>query len=483
MAPSHELQGGDRRQCARDRRRHFRDRRLDGGRFVPAGVAGRLVRWATGPWTSANGLSWFRLAVIIVVVKWGIMELYRIPSSSMEPTLNGDARFLHGDRVAVNKLAYGPRIPFSKRRLIELGKPERWDIVVFNAVAPGSEEKYVIKRIIGLPGERIQIKPTGLLIDGEQVEAPEEMGGVFMYGSGSVIPNADMFNTILDFARRTHISAGLTEPGDERVVTLLEDLAPLRPVVRDLKFWELNVLEKAGLLREVRQESFDLVREWERNKRESGGHPLYGVGPTPRYTQIPEGHYFCLGDNGPESVDSRYFGWVPEENIVGRAFAVAYPPSRMGGLEGFSTTTSGRLLLYGLPIAIAMWELIPGFIAFSWRVRGSIAHLGLQTGDRVIVNRLGFGLRVPFSTKRLWWWRDPKPGDVVCYSLSGKGAYRMDLYFSVVGEEAASAPRRIVVRGPETDGECWIEIEKKTVLGTARSIWWPRGRHGRVKAV
>ncbi len=481
MAPSRELDGGDRRRSAGDRRHHFRDRRLDGGRLVPGGVVGRLVRWATGPWTSANGLSWFRLVVIIVIVKWGFVELYRIPSASMEPTLNGDARYLRGDRVAVNKLAYGPRIPFSKRRLVELGKPERWDIVVFDAVAPGSEEKYVIKRIVGLPGERVEIRPTGLLIDGERVKAPEEVGGVFMYGSGASVPNADMYNIVLDFARRREISAGLSEPGDARVEGLIEDLEALRPKVRDVKFWELNPREKRKLLRDVRQESFDLVREWQQNKRESGGQPRYGVVLTPRYTEVPEGHYFVLGDNGPESVDSRYFGWVPEENIVGRAFAIAYPPKRMGGLEGFSTTASGRLLLYGLPIAIVLWELIPGFIAFSWRMRGPIPDLGLQRGDHVIVNRIAFGLRIPFSTRRLWWLRDPKPGEVVCYSLSGAGAHRMDLYFGVVGEASETVPGRVVVRGPETDREQWIEIEKKTVLGTARSIWWPQRRRGRVK--
>ncbi|HNV21125.1 MAG TPA: S26 family signal peptidase, partial [Candidatus Hydrogenedentes bacterium] len=98
------------------------------------GMFGRLqdaITFVTGPWTKENGKAWLKVVVVVLLIRWLWFEPFSIPSGSMEPTLHGDAKFLKGDRVAVNKLAYGPRVPFSNMRLIDLGDPERWDIVVF----------------------------------------------------------------------------------------------------------------------------------------------------------------------------------------------------------------------------------------------------------------------------------------------------------------------------------------------------------------
>ncbi len=405
-----------------------------------------------------------------------------IPSSSMQPTLHGDPRPLYGDRVAVNKLAFGPRVPFTKKRLLNLGEPKRWDIVVFDAVSPSSSEEYVIKRVVGLPGERVELFSEGLMVDGEVLDIPEQLASSLEWGVGLSSPDTLVHNSLLDFANRSEIPRGLAKSKDERVKTLRADLKALYPVVKKLPFWEYSEQEKRELLSGVHPDSIEVVREWWSKKDEIRGRPLYGISKRVSYTLVPEGHYFCLGDNGLESVDSRYYGWIPRENLVGRAFTVVYPPLRVGPLWGFSSTLPGRTLLYGIPIAVILWEIVPGFIAFSWRVRGPIAHLGLGKGDHVLVNRIAYGLRIPFSARRLWWWRDPRPGEVICYSLTRGRGQGLDLYFGEAGEREHASKRRFVVRGPEGDGPDWIELDRRAVVGRAMWVWWPDSRRRIVRA-
>jgi len=443
---------------------------------VPSGNVGRALRWLTGPWTSANGMSWFRLFLIIVFVRWGVLAVYMIPSTSMEPTLHGDPRPLFGDRVAVNKLAFGPRVPFTKKRLLHLGEPKRWDIVVFDAVSPSSSEEYVIKRVVGLPGERIEIRVGGLFVNGRLLETPEGLVGATEWHRGLKFPDAVIHDLLLDFANRREIPQRLANSKDERVKTLRADLNALYPAVKNAPFWEFSKEEKGDLLSGVHPDSIDLVREWWMERMRIVGRPKYGVLKRPRYAVVPEGHYFCLGDNGYESIDSRYFGWIPQENLVGRAFAIVYPPKRVGPLWGFSSSLPGRTLFYGIPIALVLWEIVPGFIAFSWRVRGPIAHLGLSEGDHVLVNRIAFGLRIPFSTRRLWWWRAPRPGQILCYSLARGRGQGLDLYFGELHETEQASKGKCVVRGPEGDGPEWIELDRRAIVGSAVAVWWPAAR-------
>ena len=135
----------------------------------------RVVTGFTGPWTRTNGVSWLKLLVIILVLRWAFFELYSIPSGSMEPVLHGDPRYFHGDRVAVNKALFGPRIPFTTIRIFPLGKPDRWDIVVFNNVDPDAEHATLIKRVVGLPGEHVRILNGQIHVNKEPIEPPEEL--------------------------------------------------------------------------------------------------------------------------------------------------------------------------------------------------------------------------------------------------------------------------------------------------------------------
>ncbi|MGI6460164.1 MAG: signal peptidase I [Candidatus Hydrogenedentales bacterium] len=124
------------------------------------GVFSRLrdaITFITGPWTVENGKAWLKVIVVVLLIRWLWFEPFSIPSGSMEPTLHGDAKFLKGDRVAVNKLAYGPRVPFCNIRLLDMGDPARWDIVVFITPEEGAAHKVLIKRVAGLPGERVTI--------------------------------------------------------------------------------------------------------------------------------------------------------------------------------------------------------------------------------------------------------------------------------------------------------------------------------------
>ena len=451
---------------------------MHGRRFTPSGPVGRLLRWATGPWSSANGLSWFRLILIIVVVQWGLLEFYMIPSSSMEPTLHGDPRFFSGDRVAVNKLAFGARLPFTRTRLAKWGEPKRWDVVVFDTVSSRSEQDVLIKRVVGLPGERVEIKLEGIFINGELVEPPEQLKDAVEYTLGKADTDRYVRILLLDFAVQGGLPPKLARMDDPRIKGLREDLKALQRKLRAVDVAALTGREKREYIRQMRRESVKVVQDWWTAKIAGWGRSRYGVIRKPEYTIVPPGHYFCLGDNGPESQDSRFFGWIPHENLVGRAFAVAYPPSRVRDLTGFSKTAPGLLALIGIPLAIVLWELLPGFVVFSWRVRGTIPALGLKTGDHVLVDRIALGPRIPFSSSRFLWGRDPKPGEIVCYSFTGGRKGATDIYF---GEVRESSGHRYVVRGPDREGERWLDLGRDSIVGIARSVWWPAARRGKIR--
>ena len=476
MPPSNEANSPDRRGHADDRRRRFRDRRAYSKRWAPSGTFGRIIRFATGPWSSANGLSWFRLIVILIVVQWSILEFYMIPSASMEPTFQGDQRFFHGDRVAVNKLVFGPRLPFVQTRIVQWGEPKRWDVVVFDTVAPGTEEDVHIKRVVALPGERVELRAEGLFINGELTEPPEDLRDVLDYRHGPIDADHVVRDLILGFAQRGEIPLKLARRDDKRIPALRKELKALQPKLRGIKLETLSGKERLDLVREFSRDSVGSVRDWWSDLVGPWGRPRYGIVHRDEYTLVPEGHYYCLGDNGAESYDSRFHGFIPHENLVGRAFAIAYPPQRISDLTGFSKSTPGRLALIAIPLAILLWELVPGFLWFSWRVRGPIESLGLIRRDHVLVDRITLGPRIPFTTKRLIWRRNPAPGEIICYSLSARGA--TDLYF---GELTEISEGKFRVRGPESAEEPWLELSRDAVIGIARAVWWPTSRINRIR--
>ena len=182
--------------------------------------------------------SWVREAVEIVVVafllafviKVFVVELYKIPSGSMMPTL------MINDRIVVVKFIYGPRLPFINVRLPGLREPKIGDIVVFKA--PDDPTKSFIKRFVAGPGETVEIREGRLIVNGKIVEDPPAFRRVYYYNRGD-----------------------------------------------------------------------------------------YGIEGRP--ITVPKDSYFVLGDNSASSRDSRYWGFVPKNYLIGKAVLLILPLNRM----------------------------------------------------------------------------------------------------------------------------------------------------------
>lgn len=134
-------------------------------------------------WTRSIGIA----IILALLIRWPVAEPYKIPSGSMEPT------FMPGDRIFVDKHVYGIRypmngfrFPFTRKNMwyadtyiFEGKEVQRWDIAVFKSIEPGAEHDTLVKRIVGLPGERIHVRGDGaLLINGEPIDIPDYMPDV-----------------------------------------------------------------------------------------------------------------------------------------------------------------------------------------------------------------------------------------------------------------------------------------------------------------
>lgn len=378
----------------------------------------------TGPWTRENGASWLRLIVFVLTVWWLLIQPFRIPTDSMVPTLNGDPGFFVGDRVFVNKLAYGVRIPFTTTRLFTWDEPKRFEIVVFRSVEdePVGDTlwrrtvnfllpKVLIKRVIGLPGERVHIANGNVYINGEMLELPPEMKAI----------NVQYTNTAGDFQ----------EP--------------------------IEVIEQRMRAAGATPTEIQNVREQFDRYHDNAQTMKYGCLLDEKFSVIPPGHYMVLGDNSQQSLDSRYWGWVPDNYILGRAFCVWWPIKNRKDLSGFTDTWLGLLLLWGVPGSLLGYEFIfRPFIAVQLRVRTNGLAGKLRRGDRVWVNRLAFGLRRPFSDKRLTKGRPPRRGEVVAYfvpnvdGVSYAGEALLGRLAGLPGDSITTEGGDIVVNGTPT---------------------------------
>ncbi|MDJ0862334.1 MAG: signal peptidase I [Gammaproteobacteria bacterium] len=190
--------------------------------------------------------SFFPIFLIVLLLRSFLVEPFRIPSGSMMPTL------VIGDFILVNKFTYGIRLPVVDKKIIELGEPQRGDVMVFRF--PEDPSVPFIKRVVGLPGDRVAYYKKVLYINGEPME--QAARGVYTgIGSGMTMTGAQVFEEAL--AEQKHEI--LVQPG----------------------------------------------------------HPtLEGE------SVVPEGHYFVMGDNRDNSRDSRFWGTVPDENLIGKAFLI-----------------------------------------------------------------------------------------------------------------------------------------------------------------
>lgn len=204
------------------------------------------------PWYLEISKSFFPILLIVLILRSFVAEPFRIPSGSMMPTL------LHGDFILVNKFSYGVRLPVIHTTIIQIGTPKRGDVAVFRFPKKPSDD--YIKRVIGLPGDKIIYKDKVLYINGKRIE--QVKNGIYHgKGANSVMNGAEILNEDLE--------------------TVLHDIL-------------------------VKQSRFSISGRFN----------------VPSEYHVPENHYFVMGDNRDHSSDSRRWGFVPEENLVGRAFLV-----------------------------------------------------------------------------------------------------------------------------------------------------------------
>ena len=207
--------------------------------------------------------------LVAFVIRSFVIEAFKIPSGSMIPTL------MIGDHIFVNKFAYGLRIPFTKKRIVDFDLPGRGEAIVF--IYPVDESKDFIKRVIGLPGDRILLRGDSIVINGrELLRRPIQ-----------VAPNREGSPTLL----KVIPEAVASEVGVHAI-----------PVFRD---WEefRYYLEKTGDVNHLIQyDDHPSAEEME--------------------IEVPPGHLFVMGDNRDNSSDSREWGFVPLENVKGRAMFV-----------------------------------------------------------------------------------------------------------------------------------------------------------------
>jgi signal peptidase I len=211
--------------------------------------------------------SFFPVILVVFALRSFLVEPFKIPSGSMMPTL------LIGDFILVNKYTYGIRLPVLNKKVVQLNNPERGDVMVFRYPAdPGLD---YIKRVIGVPGDVVEYRDKQLSVNGQPVRTVST-------GSYSYVGNG--LNYITATVYEEHLNdvghAMMTEPGKPDVYT---------SQVVDFPY------------------------------RENCSYNAEGEGFV---CKVPEGQYFMMGDNRDASNDSRYWGFVPDENIVGKAFFI-----------------------------------------------------------------------------------------------------------------------------------------------------------------
>lgn len=167
--------------------------------------------------------------ILAMVIRTFVIQAFKIPTGSMRPTL------VEGDLILVNKFIYGAKIPFTDLTLPGLREPKRGDIIVF--IYPQDKKKDFIKRLVGLPGETLEIKGGTVYVSGKPLMEPA-------------------------FNRRYYYNRGDFGAEAEKIV-------------------------------------------------------------------IPEDSFYVMGDNSASSQDSRYWGFVPRKNLLGKALVVYWPPQRV----------------------------------------------------------------------------------------------------------------------------------------------------------
>src|SRR6187402_1454854 len=239
------------------------------------------------PGTVDYARSFFPVAAIVLVVRAFIFEPFRIPSDSMMPTL------LDGDFIVVNKFAYGLRWPVLNEKFLGTGTPQRGEVVVFR-YPPDPSVNY-IKRLVGLPGDRIEVRDDHLVINGQVIEQVDQ--GRFTDGC-----YLNMRQARETLGEHTHeVWSCRSAYG----MSPARDLLSAGGASASLPFCDRTRIRESGNGGYLCDESRS------QGQRDSNDYVFPGV--------VPPGHYLMIGDNRDNSADSRAWGLVPDKNLVGKA--------------------------------------------------------------------------------------------------------------------------------------------------------------------
>ncbi|MCO5412953.1 MULTISPECIES: signal peptidase I [Ralstonia] len=213
------------------------------------------------PWWLEYTASFFPVIAAVFLLRSFVIEPFKIPSGSMIPTLQ------IGDFILVNKYTYGIRLPIVNKKIVELNQPQRGDVMVFRY--PKDESMDYIKRVIGVPGDVVKYDNKRLTVNGQPATyAPQSD-----YLDGERLTYSKQYQETLG-----NVTHNILNDADRPAYVSGPD---------DFPFRENCTYNQTGFT-----------------------------------CKVPAGHYFMMGDNRDNSADSRYWGFVPDKNIVGKAFFI-----------------------------------------------------------------------------------------------------------------------------------------------------------------
>lgn len=217
------------------------------------------------PWYVEYSKSFFPVILVVFFVRSFLVEPFKIPSGSMMPTL------LAGDYILVNKYTYGLRVPVLNNVFYPVNQPKRGDVFVFHY--PPTPTIDYIKRVVGLPGDKIQYQDKHLTINGQLLKMDYQ--NEYNYPMTVQDENGNPREV------NVHANRLMEQLGDVSHNILIHDI--------------MNQYDAGSL-----------------GERLMNGDTI----------TVPAGHYLAMGDNRDNSADSRVWGFVPEHNLVGKAFFI-----------------------------------------------------------------------------------------------------------------------------------------------------------------